>query len=135
MRLRIILLAVGLCFLLVAGYLLYLATAESLYTKRGTPAFWFAISRVIRETPTPGALEPPLYYSSAGDGPKLPESAVHFRTSAPAAEVERSLQQFVLTLGYRRRAEDNAYVKGRSILSWEITPALGGLQVTVREQQ
>lgn len=132
---RRILLIASLLAVTTAGYLLWIGTHESLYTTSGTPEYWLAISRVIKDVPTSGALEPPVYYSSAGDGPKLPESAVQFRERASAAEVERRLEEFARVRGYQRRAEDGAYVKGTSILSWEITPGSGYVSVTVRENE
>ncbi|MBL8233082.1 MAG: hypothetical protein JNL98_31580 [Bryobacterales bacterium] len=135
MQRRSLLIAIALLVAMFASYAVWIGTHESLYTSSGTPAYWLAISRVIKDVPTSGALEPPVYYSSAGDGPKLPESAVQFRERASAVEVGRRLEEFACVRGYQRRAEDGAYVKGTSILSWEVTPGDGFVSVTVRENE
>lgn len=123
-------------FLLAAlttgGYAAWLLLQESVYCDRGSFAYWVTISSTIKSVPTPGAIGNPRYYASAGDGPKLPESAVQFRVPSSTPDVPGQLEAWAAGNGYQRRP-DGAFVRAASIVSIEIKPEGELLSVTVRE--
>src|SRR5690242_6719089 len=120
---------------IVVGAGLYIASlllSESLYSTRGSFAYWLTISSVIKAVPEIRPTAPPVFYSSAGDGPKLPESAISYRSAAEPAEITRAVESYLQSKGYKRRS-DGDYVNGPSIVSIEIKPDAGAALVTVRE--
>jgi hypothetical protein len=115
-----------------AFYIVSLLLSESLYSSRGSFAYWLTISSVIKSVPEVSPTSSPRFYSSAGDGPKLPESAVTYRSSAAAPEITRAVETYLTSRGYTKRP-DGDYVNGTSVVSIEVKPDPGGSLVTVRE--
>ena len=115
-----------------AFYTSSLLLSESLYSSRGSFAYWLTISSVIKAVPEVSPTAPARFYSSAGDGPKLPESAVTYPSSANPTEIVRAVDMYLTSKGCTRRP-DGDYVNGASVVSVEIKPQTGSTLVTVRE--
>src|SRR5262245_3481624 len=125
--------AIAAAAILGAGlYAASLLFKESLYSSRGSFGYWLTISSVIKSVPELSPTTPPRFYSSAGDGPKLPESAVTYSSSAARDDLERTIGGYLTSKGYTKRP-DGDYMKGESIVAIEIQPQTGGNRVTVRE--
>ena len=118
--------------IVVLAYSASLLVAESVYSNRGSFAYWLTISRVIKNVPEISPADTPRFYSSAGDGPKLPESAVTYRTSAERDVVVLELNRYLTAKGYHRRP-DGVYENGQSIVTIAVTPEASGSRVVVRE--
>ena len=94
----ILFLCVSACLIL---YTVKLWFTESLWSRRGSFAFLVTISEpVIREFPTLEVIGEPQYHSGWGDGPKLPDQAIFYRSRLPVAELLAQSQRYVTSCGY-----------------------------------
>jgi hypothetical protein len=119
-------------FLGLALYSASLLFSESLYSSRGSLAYWLTISSAIKSVPEIRPASSARFYASAGDGPKLPESAVSYRSLASAEEVIQAMDRYLTARGYHKRS-DGAYERGVSIVSVQASAERDGTEVTVRE--
>jgi hypothetical protein len=118
----------------IAFYSASLLLSESVYSNRGTFAYWLTISDVIKNVPEVEPTETPRFFSSAGDGPKLPETAISYRSSADIVRVSRTIGEYLTQRGYRRR-DDGMFERGTSIVSLEIAAEGTHTRVQVRENE
>ena len=114
------------------AYSMSLMSSESVYSKRGSFAYWLTISRVIKEVPEINPSGTVQFYASAGDGPKLPESAVAYRSHSRPDDILRDIRKYLTDLGYRAR-DDGSYVRGTSVITLEITTEGAETKLNVRE--
>ncbi len=70
-----------------------------------SPLAWLLVDRRLRRLEPPKGLELAGYYSTVGDGPKLPGSQVTFRGTLGPAEALTWARSKVQELGFRQ-AED-----------------------------
>jgi hypothetical protein len=117
----------------IAFYSASLVLSESVYSNRGTFAYWLTISNVIKGVPEIRPIQPPRFYSSAGDGPKLPESAVSYRSSADADVVFQRLTEYLTQQGYR--GSGATFERENSIVSVDVTREGNETIISVRENQ
>jgi hypothetical protein len=118
--------------LAVAVYATSLLTSESVYCNRGSFAYWLTISGTIKDVPELSPTSPPRFYSSAGDGPKLPENAVSYASGAAPEAMLREMDRYLVAIGYRKRA-DGIYEQDESTVTVEVSPEGRGSRVNVRE--
>jgi len=117
----------------IAFYSASLMMSESLYSSRGTFAYWLTISDVIKGVPEISPIEPPRFYSSAGDGPKLPESAVSYRSSADVGVVSERIDDYLKRQGYR--SSGDTFQREKSIVSVDVRREGNKTIISVRENQ
>jgi hypothetical protein len=91
------------------------------------------ISDVIKGIPEIAPVQPPRFYSSAGDGPKLPEAAVSYRSSADADVVSGRITEYLTRQGYRRSGA--TFEREQSIVSVDVRREGNETTVSVRENQ
>jgi hypothetical protein len=129
----VLIVAVGVAAIVaIASYGASLRLSESLYSTRGSFAYWLTISSVIKGVPAVDAVDGPRFYSSAGDGPKLPESAVTYRSRAPSEDIAQKLDAYFRAAGYSKQS-DGSYQRGMSIVSVEIVAESLENRVRVKE--
>src|SRR5688572_218906 len=96
----------GIAFLFVFAaclflYALKLGFTESLYSRRGSFAFFVTITEpVIRTFPVLDPTSDPQYHSGCGDGPKLPDQAISYRSRLPNSELLARAQRHATSCGY-----------------------------------
>jgi hypothetical protein len=122
----------------VGVYVLRIWADESLYTHRGSLAYWMCISKTIRNVPEVGHVTDVVFYSSAGDGPKRSANAVSYSTDAShemiVGELTRYFQGLGGSVGFS--FEDSGVTTGNhaSPIRASITlTSQGKLEVTVTE--
>lgn len=76
-------------------YSLRILFDEALYTNEGTFAYYLAVPSLIADAPRPEQIGEPRFYVTAGDGPKAPASAVHFRSNAESGDFFRALEAYM----------------------------------------
>lgn len=77
-----------------------LRLGESIYTKRGTYAYFVCVSSVIKAIPEIDIVGSADFYSSAGDGPKLPTDEVRYKTGAQTEVVMSRIAAHLKQIGY-----------------------------------
>lgn len=132
---------IGVSALFLVALAVYTATillAESLYTHRGSYAYWICIPSTIRNVPEVGNASDLVFFSSAGDGPKSPQSAVSYITDAPSGQIIDELNKYFEQQGLPVHMLDSS--KGSRLSSnsdpieMSIDPTGGGyFKVTVTE--
>jgi hypothetical protein len=105
MKATLLLLALSLAGLGVYAFQIW--AAESLYTHRGSLAYWMCISRTIRNVPEIGVATDVIFYSSAGDGPKRPTDAVSYSTDASRDRIVSELTRYFQDLGVSVSFDDS----------------------------
>ncbi len=114
----VILAASALGIAALAFYSLQILFDESMYTSRGTYSYWIAVSSVIRNVPEVGAVGEARFHASPGDGPKLPDSTVTYRSQAPPDQIRSQIADYLTRQGYQRSAgRDDEFTKGYSIVT------------------
>jgi len=124
----VLLLAVGGCLFL---YALKLGFTESLYSQRGSFAHFVTITEpVIRRFPLFGATSEPQYHSGCGDGPKLPDQAISYRSSLSTSELLALAQRHVTGCGYSPGSAHDfpglAFIRDSKTLYLNVTTADDG---------
>ena len=124
----VLLLCIGGCLLL---YALKLSFTESLYSQRGSFAHFVTITEpVIRTFPLFDATSEPQYHSGCGDGPKLPDQAVSYRSRLPTSELLALAQRHVKSCGYSPGSAHDlpglAFVRDSRTLYLNVTTADDG---------
>src|SRR5690606_23377981 len=94
----------------------------------GSFAFLVTVDEpVIRDFPTHGAIGEPLYHHGSGDGPKLPDQALSYRSRLPAAQLLALSQEHIRASGYAPHPTPGApglvFVSGTNVLHLRIAPA------------
>ncbi|WP_089727341.1 hypothetical protein [Candidatus Thiosymbion oneisti] len=101
---------------------------EDVTTGRGTFLYYVMIPEIIRDVPLSGLQEDPIYYSTSGDGPKLPASAVRFRTT-DFVQAEREITRYFLDRGFRKAGNNRLFLNNRYVEFARIPSGL--LEVTL----
>jgi hypothetical protein len=82
-------------------YALKLAFTESLYSRRGSFAFFVTITEPdIRAFPVLDATSEPEYNSSCGDGPKPSSQSISYRSRLSTPEILELAQRHAASCGY-----------------------------------
>jgi hypothetical protein len=122
-------------FVCVGAFLLLYAVklgfSESLYSQRGSFAFFVTITEpVIRSFPAPDTVSEPQYHSGCGDGPKLPDQAISFRSRVPSAQLLTLAEQHIAACGYSSSTARDfpglAFASGSKTLYLHVAPADDG---------
>jgi hypothetical protein len=139
LRLAIVLSA---CLILLGSlgvYTVALLLSESVYTQRGTYAYFVCISPTIKHVPNPQSLGDVRFYHTPGDGPKLPQDEVSFMSAAPREVIYQQIENYLFQLGYeklegRANAEGQSYLREDSSVDIRIESIDAGThKVTVTE--
>lgn len=126
---------VGGAFLLtviLAFWLLRLILSESEYPERRSLS-WYVLmsSSIVGELALPNLIGEPVYYYSAGDGPKQPECSVTFTTSGKPEVVRQEIESFLSSNGYIKSSE--GFEKAGRLVDMTIEERDELSVVTVRE--
>jgi hypothetical protein len=124
--LRFWLIAGGALFLVLVIFALRFVVspliAEDYYSKRGSIAYYVTIhSSTIKSLPLIKQVGNEEYYSSSGDGPKLPANGVIYLSKEDPKILMESINAFLTSRGFTREAsqcsntECNYKAKGSSI--------------------
>lgn len=112
------------CFL---DHVLSLFFSESLYSRRGSFAYFVTIHEpLIRSFPILQATSEPLYHSGCGDGPKLPDEAIVYRSRLSAADLVTRMRPHIASHGFSPVSNDTEqpgmrFVNGRRTLGLQVT--------------
>lgn len=121
--------------LISAGFLavLYLAAhvalSEDVTTEAGTFWYYARIPSIVRNAPTPGASGPPTYYSTTGDGFKLPASGMRFKPADPG-DARAELVQYFLQNGFTPHAS-GTLTRRNQYVAFAYVPDSGLLEVLI----
>jgi hypothetical protein len=122
-------LAVSVCLLV---HVLSLLFSESLYSKRGSLAYFVTIQEpVIRTFPILQAIGEPLYHSGCGDGPKLPDEAILYHSRLSVADLVARVQPHITSHGFLPVSSESrqpaiSFANGRRILELRVSTADDG---------
>ena len=108
-------------------YTLRLWFTESLYSERGSYAFFVTITKpVIRSFPVREPEGEVEYHSGCGDGPKPPEQGVVYRSRLPVAELTAVAERHIRAHGYapmhQRGSTGLAFTNGDERVYLAVTP-------------
>lgn len=115
----------GIALACFAFYNIRLLFLESLYMQRGTYAYLLTVSSLIKNVPEVRSTGEAVFYSSAGDGPKLPEDEIRYTSSAEPSLVKRQIAAYLHSRGYRE-ANDSTWQLSGSRVDVTIEPASPG---------
>lgn len=102
----IIVTIVTISILLVAGIsIMKILFAESLYTHKGSFAYYIAIPSLIKEVPEIDSINKPVYYSSVGDGVKPPQYEVTYQTIGQCKDILEKLEAYFIKHGFKKNPE------------------------------
>jgi hypothetical protein len=108
-----ILLSVAL--LLTGAYALKLLFTEDLYVKRGSFGYYVTIrSSTIKDFPRLKVVGEEDYYSSCGDGPKLPGNGIRYTSSEDLEVLKQSIERYLVSTGFSKEEnskEGGSYVQ------------------------
>lgn len=90
-------------------YALTLAFTESLYTGRGSFAYYLLIPEVIQDVPLVDVVGEVTFHSGAGDGPKPPSSSIEYRSRADEAALRAALETFLESRGFTKRGSPEQF--------------------------
>lgn len=109
----------------IGAYSIRLLLAESLYTSRGTYAYWLSVSKLIKGVPELSIVGQPQFYSSAGDGPKLPEDEVQYTSTADPSFIKSQLGAYLRNSGFRED-RDGSWQRVETKVVLTVTPSGSG---------
>jgi hypothetical protein len=121
-------------FLLLAYYVVGPLIAEDAYVKRGTIAYYITIhSPAIKNFPLIKKAGDEVYYSSAGDGPKLPANGLFYLSLERPEVLSESLDSYLTGNGFdkdgKRCGEGQCIYNGKgSSIELIMTPKESGMQ-------
>ena len=137
-KLRVWLIAGGTVVLLLAIFIIrYLAVplvAEDNYSKRGSVAYYVTIkSATIKNFPLVKLVEPEEYYSSSGDGPKLPANGVIYLSNEDPNTLMDTAVSYLVGRGFDKDDSqcgnsECTFSKKGSTVELRITPHAGDTQ-------
>lgn len=112
-------------------HILRLLFTESLYSRPGSFAFFVTINEpVIRGFPVLQPIGEPLYHSGCGDGNKLPDEAVSYRSRLSVADLIARVRPHIASHGFLPASENEFpginFVNGHRTLQLEVTTADDG---------
>jgi hypothetical protein len=100
---------------------------EWLETRRGRVAYYVCLSSVIRNTPLLADVDEPKFFSTVGDGTKLPRDEVVYHSSAPASAIALRIEQYLAVHGFARDSSDaNVFRDAESVVQIDIRRAAEG---------
>ena len=121
----------------VGLYTLMLVFTEDLYTQRGTFAYYVTIrSPTIKNFPRIQLTSEEDYYSSCGDGPKLPANGIRYTSGENQQALKQAIEEYLFKNGYNKEAdavEGGEYVQagGKTFFDLRIMPEAGGVHRVV----
>ena len=121
----------------VGLYTLMLLFTEDLYSQRGTFAYYVTIrSPTIKNFPRIQLTAEEDYYSSCGDGPKLPANGIRYVSSQNQQALKQAIEEYLSKGGFTKETdsvEGGEYVQadGQTHFDLRITPEAGGLHRVV----
>ena len=86
-------------------YVLTLALSESLYTERGSFAYYLLIPDVIQDVPLVDVVGGVTFHNSAGDGPKPPSSSIEYHSRAEEAVLRAAVEAFLESRGFTKQGD------------------------------
>lgn len=93
--------------LVTGAYALKLLFTEDLYVKRGSFGYYVTIrSSTIKSFPLLKVVGEEDYYSSCGDGPKLPANGIRYTSSENPQELKHSIEEYLISRGFSK--EENS---------------------------
>lgn len=121
-------------------YVSRIVFAESLYTEKGTLAYWMVVrSNIIRGFPKPGLIGEERYYYSCGDGPKPAAEGVLFSTSNNRTQIYGEADRFLKEMGFSKVSSESeavrAYWRGDTCVSIESVQEDGALKIIVLQEK
>jgi hypothetical protein len=128
--------AILLLVVVVAGvglYSLLLLFTEDLYSERGSFAYYVTIrSSTIKNFPMIQFVGEESFYSSCGDGPKLPANGIRYVSNGIPQDLKQSIERYLLGSGFVRDVEGQYTTPdGNTLFEVDIIPENSGLQRVV----
>jgi hypothetical protein len=88
-------------------YTLLLLFTEDLYTQKGTYAYYVTISSpTIKYFPRIQLTEEEDYYSSCGDGPKLPANGIRYGSTQKPDVLKQTIEAYLLKRGFIKETDE-----------------------------
>ena len=118
-------------------YTLLLLFTEDLYTQKGTYAYYVTItSPTIKNFPRIQLTEEEDYYSSCGDGPKLPANGIRYTSSEKSEVLKQRIEAYLLERGFQKETDQTGggeYARpgSRIFFDLRIVSEAGGVQRVV----
>lgn len=123
--------------LVLGVYALKLMFTEDLYVKRGSFGYFVTIrSSTIKDFPRIKVVGEEDYYSSCGDGPKLPGNGIRYTSTEDLQGLKQSIEQYLISRGFSKEEnsqEGGTYVQPDRETSFDlmIMPQTDGTQRVV----
>lgn len=123
--------------LVLGVYALKLMFTEDLYVKRGSFGYFVTIrSSTIKDFPRIKVVGEEDYYSSCGDGPKLPGNGIRYTSNEDLQGLKQSIEQYLISRGFSKEEnsqEGGTYVQPDRETSFDlmIMPQTDGTQRVV----
>jgi hypothetical protein len=100
---------------------------EWLETRRGRVAYYMCLSSVIRNTPLLADVDEPKFFSTVGDGTKLPRDEIVYHSAAPASAIALRIERYLGAHGFARDSSDaNVFRGAESVVKIDIRRAAEG---------
>jgi hypothetical protein len=100
---------------------------EWLETRRGRIAYYVCLSPVIRNTPLLADVDEPKFFSTVGDGTKLPRDEIVYHSAAPASAIALRIEGYLGAHGFARDSSDaNLFRDKESVVKIDIRRAAEG---------
>jgi hypothetical protein len=94
---------------------------EWLETRRGRVAYYVCLSSVIRHVPLLADVDEPKFFSTVGDGTKLPRDEIVYHSSAPASAIALRIEKYLGAQGFARDSSDaNVFRDAESVVKIHI---------------
>jgi hypothetical protein len=94
----------GVVALVTGAYALKLLFTEDLYVKRSSFGYYVTIrSSTIKDFPLLKVIGEEDYYSSCGDGPKLPGNGIRYTSSEDPEVLKQSIEQYLVSTGFSKQ--------------------------------
>jgi hypothetical protein len=106
---------------------IYVCGDEWLETRRGRVAYYVCLSPVIRNAPLLGDVNEPKFFSTVGDGTKLPRDEIVYRSAAPASAIVLRIEKYLGAHGFARDSSDaSVFRDAQSLVRIDIRRAAEG---------
>jgi hypothetical protein len=87
-------------------YTLLLLFTEDLYVQKGTYSYYITIrSSTIKNFPRIQLAAEEDYYSSCGDGPKLPANGIRYLSTENREALKQAIEQYLFRNGFAKEAD------------------------------
>lgn len=88
-------------------YTLLLLFTEDLYSQKGTFAYYVTIrSPTIKYFPRIQLTGEEDYYSSCGDGPKLPANGIRYNSTEKPEVLKQTIEAYLLKHGFQKESDE-----------------------------